>query len=276
MLTIYFYALVILFDYIRTDFVAPSPKRSFAFNLISKMHTIALAEDHPQMRGLISSIIKHLPGYTVSIEAVNGFQLLEQLHSLKKIPDIAIIDVEMAVMDGLSVTNFITTHYPAIKILAISNHIHPTIVQDMLYAGASGYMVKENLSVPLLLNAFTAICSGNAFIDDALGNKDFFKSTTTRNTINNTTHTEITEKEKTFLQLSATAISYDQIAQLMNVAKDSIYNYQKSLKEKTGLGTRQEFMIYAIQHGIAKVARFNNCPPPPALLANRIAELNFI
>lgn len=226
------------------------------------MLTIALADDHPQIRGFISSTIKRLPGYAVSIEAANGFQLIEQLLSSKKIQDIAIIDVQMPVMDGLAATNYLASHYPDIKILAISCYTSPNIVHDMLQAGAGGYIVKDTLSARLLLKAFTSICAGNIFIDDALGNKEVFLSATTRNTGNNTAHPEITEKEKIFLQLSATSLSYDQIAQLMNIAKESVYNYQKSLKEKLGLGNRQEFMIYAIQHGVAKVARLNSYPPP--------------
>ena len=182
-------------------------------------------------------------------------------------PAIAVIDVEMPVMDGLAVTNFLTGHYPDIKILAISCHTRSNIVLDMLQAGASGYIIKENLSADLLLTIFTTICAGNTFIDDTLSNKEVFHSAATRSTGNNTAHPEITEKEKTFLQLSATAISYDQIAQLMNVAKESVYNYQKSLKEKLGLGTRQEFMLYAIQHGIAKVARYNSPRVSSALAA---------
>ncbi len=225
------------------------------------MITIALAEDHPKMRGLISSMIKKLGGYHLSMEAENGYQLIKQLHASKKIPDIAIIDVQMPVMDGLALTHFITCHYPDIKVLAVSTHTHPTVVQDIMAAGAKGYLVKENLTT-LLSNALKAICVGNPFIDDTIENKPgLLSATINRKEETNTAYVEITEKEMVFLQLSATAISYDQIAHLMNVAKESVYNYQKSLKEKLGVSDRQAFTLYAIQHGIAKVARWNDYPP---------------
>jgi len=226
------------------------------------MITIALAEDHPQMRGFISSMLKKIDGYRISMEAENGHQLVKLLHSSKKIPDVAIIDVHMPVMDGLALTHFITCHYPGIKVLAVSTHTHPAIVQDMLEAGARGYLVKENLPHQLS-KALEVICAGNFFIDDAIDNKsDFLSAAINWKGENNTACSEITEKELVFLQLSATAISYDQIAYLMNVAKESVYNYQKSLKEKLGFSDRQEFTLYAIQHGIAKVARLNFTPPP--------------
>lgn len=225
------------------------------------MTNIAIAEDHREMRNSISLLIKNLPNHTISIEAANGYQLIEQISCLKKLPSVAIMDVQMPVMDGVSVTDFLTCYYPFIKILALSNHSHPAIVKDMLHAGASGYIVKDNLSNRLLLNAFTTISSGGVFIDETLGNKEIFLPSRTQTTRHKTSHPDITEKEKMFLQLSATSISYEQIAKLMNVAKESVYNYQKSLKEKLGLGSRQEFILYAIQHGIAKVARYNNYTP---------------
>lgn len=222
------------------------------------MCKIALVDDYLRIRETIAVMIKQLNGYSVSIEASNGYELLEQLNSSKELPDIAILDVQMPVMDGVATTNYLVDHYPNIKILAISFHVQPTIIQDILHAGASGYMVKENLSSSSLLKAFTVISEGKYFIDQSLNNKEVFELAVNRWKVSYTEHPEITKREKIFLQLSATAISYDQIANLMNVAKESIYNYQKSLKEKIGLSSRQELMQYAIQYGIAKVARYNN------------------
>lgn len=235
------------------------PKRSSYPIKIIKMQTIALADNYPQIRGFISSLITNLPGYAVSIEVGNGYQLVKQISCVKKLPAIAILDIQMPVMDGVYATHFLTGHYPAIKVLAISYHTDPAMVMDMLYAGASGYLVKENLSGHLLLKAFASILSGNTFIDETINNQEFLLPPTTRTTLPNTWHPGITEKEKNFLQLSVTSISYDQIAGLMNVAEESVYNYQKSLKEKLGFGSRHEFMAYAIQHGIAKIASYTKC-----------------
>ena len=225
------------------------------------MITIALAEDHEKIRGGILKILTLLPGYRVTIESVNGFCLLTKLNAIKHLPDIAVIDIEMPVMDGLSVTNYLSNQYPKIKVLAVSYHKHPAIVQDMFYAGAKGYMLKENIAPGLLAEAFTTILSGNYFVDNCMENKtSLLAATKNRNTETGSANPELTEKEKIFLQLTATNISYDQIAVLMHVAKESVYNYQKSLKEKLGLGNQQELMLYAIQHGIAKVARYNSYP----------------
>lgn len=227
------------------------------------MITIALAEDNEQVRGPILKILKFIPAYPVTIESVNGFCLLTKLNAIKQLPDIAIIDIEMPVMDGLAVTNYLHNQYPTIKVLAVSYHKNTGIVQDMFYAGAKGYILKENLEPDVLVNAFTTLLAGDYYIDNSFTNKaGLLAAIKSRNTETPFTNNGLTEKEKIFLQLTATSIGYEQIAALMHVAKESVYNYQKSLKEKLGLGNRQELMLYAIQQGIAKVAKFNSYPPP--------------
>jgi two-component system invasion response regulator UvrY len=223
------------------------------------MPTIALAEDHLQMRGCIKLLTNQLSGYSVSIEAADGIELIQKLQATKELPFIAMIDVEMPKMDGLALTYYLSKHYPSIHILVVSSHRNPMIALDMLYAGAKGYLLKSNLCAQQVLQAFGSLASGELFIDEELGPKEVFESAL--NLQHSSSHSlphEITEKEKLFLQLVCTTASYEQIAQLMHVAETSIYNYQKSLKEKTGLGSRQEYMLYAIQHGIAKVARLDN------------------
>lgn len=237
------------------------PTQLYFIIQILVMITIALAEDHLKMRGYISSAINKINSYCVSFEAVNGFQLISQLQASKTIPEIAVIDVHMPVMDGLALTHFLSRHYPDIKVLAVSTYTHVSIVQDMLEAGAKGYLTKEDIA-DSLPEALSVICSGKVFIDERIKDKEALpRAVRSNNVTNNIAEVEITEKENLFLQLSATAISYEQIAQLMNVASNSVYNYQKSLKDKLGLGTRQEFMMFAIQHGIAKVARLNDYSP---------------
>lgn len=79
------------------------------------MQTIALADNYPPIRGCISSLITNLPGYAVSIEVDNGYQLVTQISHVKKLPAIAILDIQMPVMDGVYTTHFLTGHYPLLK-----------------------------------------------------------------------------------------------------------------------------------------------------------------
>ncbi len=220
------------------------------------MISIILAEDHHKMRETLVSIIRNQKGYHISFEAENGYQLLLELAATKKIPNIALVDVQMPVMDGLAVTNYIHHHYPTIKVLAVSGYSNPTIVHDIIEAGAVGYIIKDNFkqSLPKALLSLNEDC---IFIDEMIEGFQL-KKDVYHNSSFETIKAELpllTKNEKIFLQLVATSITYEQIADLMNISSDTIYNYQRSLKNKLGLGCRHEFMIYAFQNGYAKVAK---------------------
>jgi len=221
------------------------------------MTDIALAEDHPKMRSTISSLVNKISGCSVYFEVDNGYNFIMKLNTLKNLPHIAILDVQMPVMDGLAVTNFLRSHYPNIKVLAISMYSDPFIVNDLLEAGAQGYLLKNNLT-SFLNVAIQTLQSNKIYLDEMVATKiEYFQSARAKIQPATYTQVKLTEREITFLQLTPIAITYEQIAELMNIAKETVYNYQKSLKEKLGLSTRQEYIVYAIQHGIAKVARLN-------------------
>jgi len=222
------------------------------------MCVIAIAEDYPKTREIFLSLIQQISGCVVSIEVCDGHKLVKAILSSKKPPDIVILDIKMPLMDGLYTTHFLCSRYPEIKVLGTSVNANPLLISEMFRSGAKGYILKENLILSLLSEVFTAFGNGEIFLDAKLENKNLYKAFATEFSNNPGKSSRMfSEKENTFLQLTATAISYEQIGELMNVSKDSVYNYQKTLKEKLGISTRQELMLYAIQHGIAKVARFD-------------------
>lgn len=221
------------------------------------MLSIALAADHQKMREIISKLIQYENHYEVSIITSNGFQLIEKLNSLKCLPSIAIVDVQMPVMDGVAATNFISEHFPSVKVLGISLYNQPTHALDVFFAGAKGFLTKNNLAPRMLSECLETIINGELFVDESLGDKDFYIDAIAKNKLNKyCMHAEISSRERMFLQLASTGASYDEIATIMHIGRESVANYQKSLKDKTGIGTRQELAIYSIQHGIAKIARF--------------------
>lgn len=80
--------------------------------------SVALVDDHKIFRQGLIEVLNHL-GYTVTIEASNGKELLDTL-SKTSIPEICILDIHMPVMDGFETTRRLHKKYPQIKILAFS------------------------------------------------------------------------------------------------------------------------------------------------------------
>lgn len=219
------------------------------------MITIGIAEDHEVMRDTICFVFSKLTNCSVILTAQNGFDFIDYMQKAETRPSIVFLDVHMPILDGVSTAYYIKTHFPKIHVIALSNYSHHLVVQDMFDAGATAYLLKDNITQPVLQSVISNVLSGIPFIDPdiELGN---FISIPERVSVSESANTDISKKERTFLQLSATPLSIEQIAQLMNVASESIYNYQKSLKRKLGLCSRQELTVYALQHDIARLARY--------------------
>jgi DNA-binding NarL/FixJ family response regulator len=101
---------------------------------------ILIADDHDVLRRGIRTMIESDPGLEVCGEAVDGKDALEK--TLAQLPDLVILDINMPVMNGLDVLRQIVRHRPKIKVLAFSVHDSKQIVEEILAAGAHGYLSK--------------------------------------------------------------------------------------------------------------------------------------
>ena len=220
------------------------------------MITIALAEDHLLMRNAICSLLERTKDYEIRIKAENGFQLIDLIQQSKNLPNVVLLDIQMPSMDGVATAHYLKTHFPKIPIIAISSHTHHSIIQDIFDAGVMGFLSKTDLTFENINTSIATVISGVPFVDDSLLKKKLV-TIPERNSMGDTGHPEISKKEKTYLQLVDTSLTNEEIAQLMTVSFESIYNYQKSLKSKLGFCTRRELTPYAIQHKIAKIARYH-------------------
>jgi DNA-binding NarL/FixJ family response regulator len=217
------------------------------------MVKVVVAENNDSVRKMMADIVLMTPGFKLLFQAVDGFDLLSNLNRSRELPDVVILQVQMPVMDGLSVANFLLDKYRGISICCISNHVNHKLAEEFFEIGAEGFILKSLLSQKVFQLAMAAIKDRKRYLQ-------IDQVPVLIDSIKQITHTEkpvsLSLNEKIFLQLSATHFSYAQIAGLMNVAEPTLFNYQKSLKEKLGLRNRHEFILYALQHGIARVARY--------------------
>jgi CheY-like chemotaxis protein len=101
---------------------------------------ILIADDHDVLRRGIRTMLESDPDLEVCGEAVDGQDALEK--TLAQAPDLVILDINMPVMNGLDVLRQIVRHRPQTKVLAFSVHDSKQIVEEILAAGAHGYLSK--------------------------------------------------------------------------------------------------------------------------------------
>ncbi len=109
---------------------------------------VLLADDHEIVREGLRSLLSDEPDVEVVGEAANGREAVDQAYRLQ--PDVIIMDVAMPLINGDDATRQIKTHLPRTRVIALSMHEEPDMVERMRRAGADGYILKTAPSEELL------------------------------------------------------------------------------------------------------------------------------
>lgn len=110
--------------------------------------SVVVADDFPNMQAALVSCLESLPGIQVVATALNGREALDRVREHE--PRLAVIDLQMPVMDGFKVLRELRNSYPEMRLVAISGHQSPAIAQEALAAGANAFVSKNELPFGLL------------------------------------------------------------------------------------------------------------------------------
>ena len=123
--------------------------------------TIILVDDHTMIRKGLRALIEKVQGLSVIGEAGNGLEAIELVRQHS--PDIVVMDINMPELNGIDATQKIINECPDVKILALSIHSGKSHVEQMLKAGASGYLLKESAPEELV-KAIHALKEGKGYL----------------------------------------------------------------------------------------------------------------
>lgn len=206
---------------------------------------IAIADDHQLFLKSLGLLISQLPDFTIIAEALHGKELLEKLAASSVKPDIVLLDVNMPVMDGVTTAKELARSMPLAKVVALSMKDDDNSIISMLRAGVSAYLLKD-IHPDELEKALLEIHKTGFYNADA-ANLNY------RRLILSAKAEEgpaITEREKTFLKLACSDLTYKQIASEMHLAERTIDGYRESLFEKLNVQSRTGMVLEAIRKNL--------------------------
>jgi len=223
------------------------------------MVTVALADDHTPTLKRISEFISNVNGYRVILEAENGYDLIRKIATLEKLPDIVFVDINMPLIDGVTVTYYLRVHYAILKIIGLSSYTEVSIIKKILLSGANGFIFKS-MAEPIILDALEKIICNDIYID----NRIFIEQRELLNIqqkqkerINKVNNFGLTTREETFIILNASSLTYVKIAEIMFVETKTIQTYFDRIAKKLNVKNRQELTIFSLQNGLAIIADYN-------------------
>lgn len=220
----------------------------------SPVISLALVDDHRLFRkGLISLIHMINPQYTILFEADNGTDLQAKIN-LENQPDVLLMDINMPGMDGFSSIEWLSKHFPLVKVLVVSMIEREDVIVRMLRKGVRGYLCKD-VEPAELGEAIRSVANRGYYYTDFITGKLIHAIQAGPNEmVGYAKHIpSMSEKEKEFLQLACSEYTYNEIAAKMFLSPKTIDGYRNSLFEKLDVKSRVGLAMYAVRHGLIRL-----------------------
>lgn len=123
---------------------------------------IVIVDDDAEVRARLRLIVSSETDMDVVGEASDGHQALRMVQTLR--PLIVLMDISMPGWSGLTTTRMILRACPSVRVIAVSGHQDPSVVQAMLDAGAAGYLLKQN-AFQELTDVIRSVAAGATHIE---------------------------------------------------------------------------------------------------------------
>jgi DNA-binding NarL/FixJ family response regulator len=207
---------------------------------------IVLADDHEVVRAGLRALVDSTPGMKVVGEAKDGVEAIARVREL--MPDVAVIDVSMPVLDGATTTERLTREYPRVRVLALTAHEDRGHLARLLQAGAAGYVLKR-AAADELVRAIRIVASGSTYVDPVLAGR-VLRSAARPSKIDLAEITDpLSEREEEVLRRIAWGESNKEIAERLGISTKTVETYKARIAGKLGLRSRTEMVRYALQRG---------------------------
>jgi len=216
---------------------------------IKEMLKVILAEDHNIVRNGIRMLLENEPDFEVIGEATNGREVLDLLERNIE-AELILADINMPVMDGMSMLKAIRTNYPDVKVIFLSMLDNEKYVSQAFKEGASGYVFK-NVSSDELIFSLKQVNSGSRYLctELALNLLDRSLQESPVFTTAPESKIEFSQREVEVLQLIAEGLTNTEIAEKIFISKRTVEGHRQSILEKTGSKNTATLIRFAVLNG---------------------------
>ena len=209
---------------------------------------VLIVDDEKLARERLRELLNDLGGYTVVGEAANGADGIALAERLK--PDVILMDLSMATMDGLEATKAIVAKKLPSRVLILTMHAEEEYVVPLMEAGAAGYVLKTAPDRDVV-DAVRAVARGDLYVRPEAARalakgyqrKDPLKEDRAR-------YEKLTSRERDVLRLVAQGYSAPEIGERLNISPKTVDTYKQRIEDKLGLGHRHDYVQFALRLGL--------------------------
>jgi two-component system response regulator DesR len=199
------------------------------------MIRVLIAEDQSMVRGALASLLALEEDIEVVAEVERGDQVLTAAHAHGV--DIALLDIEMPGLDGISAAADLTRDVPGVKTLILTTFGRPGYLRRAIESGVSGFMLKD-APAEQLAAAIREVNAGGRVIDSGLAAAAIADGVS-----------PLTEREHDVLAAAAGHATAAEIARTLYLSEGTVRNYLSAAMQKLGARNRADAIEIARDKG---------------------------
>ena len=197
------------------------------------------------VRSGLRTILDAQPNWEVVAEAADGKEAV--LKAIETKPDIAVLDYSLPLINGIEATRQIRAHLPKTEVLIFTMHDNETLIQDVMKAGARGYLLKSDAGRDLT-SAIEALAIHKPFFTTKVSETLLESFVTASKAIGST----LTNREVGVVQLIAEGHTNKHIARLLNISLKTVETHRASVMRKLNLSSSADLVRYAIRNNLVE------------------------
>ena len=209
--------------------------------------SLLIVDDHTLFRESLRSHLSTFEDIELVGEAGDGIEALDKTTQLQ--PDVILMDFAMPNLNGLQATRQIRQRNPSAKILILTMYETGQHIDEILRAGASGYILKK-APTQELISAIQAVFRGDAFLCPLVTKKvldGYLEQVKARD---EDSHKHLTDRELDLLSLIAEGKTNKGIANLLGISVRTVQTHRLHLMRKLDVHDRTQLVRYAIRRGL--------------------------
>ena len=216
--------------------------------MLTDLIRVVLADDHTVVRAGLKAVLGTAKDIDVVGEARDGKEAVALVERFK--PDVVVMDLSMAGMDGTAATKEIVAKGLATRVLILTMHPEEDYLVPLLEAGAAGYLVKSAADRELV-DAVRAVANGDLYVRPTAA-RVLAKGLTRKDPhqVDRERFEKLTERERDVLRLTAQGYSAPEIGERLFISPKTVDTYKQRINEKLGLSHRADYVQFALKLGL--------------------------
>jgi len=199
------------------------------------MIRLLIADDQDLIRSAFAALLGLEPDFEVVATVARGDEVIDAAR--KHRPDVALLDIEMDGIDGLTAAGVLAEQVPGCRALILTTFGRPGYLKRAMEAGARGFVVKD-APPEQLADAIRRVAAGELVVDPALAAETLAHG-----------DSPLTARERDVLTTARTGQTVAEIASILFLSEGTVRNYLSSAIGKLGARNRTEAIQTAEARG---------------------------